>query len=167
MMQTNRMSVKDPISLEGFEDLLDRIFEADDKIRLADSRNDSAKLSAPNLVASSITRFSADNVTIVPTVGASVIATHSEWAVSSEQSDQELVVASEQVRGEVILLKARLAYALQALADAKFKEKALRTRVASLEDQLNVVPHLLSKAARLTELESYLEGLIGRLADLA
>ena len=158
MLQTNRMSSKDPISLEGFEELLDRAFEPQIARRQNKEFGQRTDKSAPNLVASNLVPFVTDNKSVAP-LPATGPASERDW--SAEPGE---LVAFEQLKGEILLLRARLDYAFRELAKAKFKEKRLRTKLASMEDQLKLIPELFNKAVRLRELENYLTRLTDRLS---
>ncbi|PWT95168.1 MAG: hypothetical protein C5B53_11835 [Candidatus Melainabacteria bacterium] len=163
MIQSNRLSAKTPISLEGFEDLLDRVFEPTSRHGLARASRHSTSVTAPNLVASKALGEIADNVVVGPghAMFLAVPSLHESVALEKAPAD------AAQLACEVRLLEARLEYALQSLAEARFTEKKLKTKLAAMEDQIKQIPLLFEKAVRLRELESYLTGLIVELNKLA
>jgi len=160
MIQANRLSAKTPISLEGFEDLLDSDLEAASRHLRAGRRL--ANVPAPNLVASKPRGENADNLFYGP----------GHAMFQAVPSLPEAVIQKEppadpaQLASQVLLLTARLEYALEALAEARFVEKKLKTELAAMEDQVKQIPLLFDKAVRLRELEGYLASLIVELNKL-
>jgi hypothetical protein len=158
MLQANRMSSKDPISLEGFEKLLDRAFKPHVVPGKGRQMSRSNERSAPNLVALNVTHIST-NDQASPLPAAVRTVSDEDWSTA----DNEVVAAGE-LKAEILLLKARLDYAFKELEQARVKEKRLMTKLASMEDQIRVIPELFSKAVRLRELEHYLTRLTVRLS---
>ena len=156
MIQSNRLSAKTPISLDGFEDLLDRVIEPTFRHGQVKASRRSTQSAAPNLVASKPLGEIADNVIVGPGNAMFLAVPSLPESVASENAPADRA----QLAGEVRLLEARLEYALEALAEARFTEKKLKTMLAAMEDQVKQIPLLFDKAVRLRELESYLTGLI-------
>lgn len=164
MMQSNRMSFKDPISLDGFEDLMNQIFEPRGKMRQIKLES-SLPGGAPNLVASNKGKILTGQFRAKDVASVSGKTTARYPAVPRPISN-ESVVAPVELSGELNLLNAQLDFALKALAKADLRERALRVKVAALEDKVSAIPILLEKAARLRELESCMSGWLVRLTNL-
>lgn len=161
MIQSNRMSVQTPISLEGFEHLLDQVFEPVSKHERARTARRSAKIGAPNLVASQTAHPTADNVVVGP--GHAMF--HAVPSLYESVAGENAPASSAQLAAEVRLLKARLDYALDALDQARFSEKKLKMQLAAMEDQMKQVPLLFERAVKLRQLEIYLTSLVAELSN--
>jgi hypothetical protein len=156
MIQTNWQQAADPASLEGLDDLLDGVFAPPVSSNLTKRSIEWHSGLAPNLVAPN-----ADN-RIRPERRTPRLARFS----STDSTALDSKPSYDELKGQVSLLTARLAYALEALSEAKSQQAVLRTQVAALKDQLRLMPELLNKALRLRELESGLARLIRRAMDL-
>lgn len=137
----------DPISLEGLEPLLDRVFSADPTVRL--ERPDVRPFLSP--VAPTTAR-TIDSGEILGADDDEIISSGSLKA--NEISDASLVI--NELCATIDLLRAQLAFSNSELRFANDRNRWLEMQVATKDDQLRLMPDLMSRAAQVTIAEQEL-----------
>lgn len=137
----------DPASLEGLEPLLDRVFSADPTVRL--ERPDVRPFMSP------VTRLPIRTVDSGEILGADddeIISSGSNR--STEAADASLVI--NELCATIDLLRAQLAFSNSELRFANDRNRWLEMQVATKDDQLRLMPDLMSRAAQVTVAEQEL-----------
>jgi chromosome segregation ATPase len=137
----------DPASLEGLEPLLDRVFSADPTVRL--ERPDVRPFMSP------VTRLPISTVDSGEILGADddeIISSGSNR--STEAADASLVI--NELCATIDLLRAQLAFSNSELRFANDRNRWLEMQVATKDDQLRLMPDLMSRAAQVTVAEQEL-----------
>ncbi|HNB21369.1 MAG TPA: hypothetical protein PKZ32_03070 [Candidatus Melainabacteria bacterium] len=137
----------DPISLEGLEPLLDKVFSADPTVRL--ERPDVRPFLSP--VAPTTAR-TIDSGEILGADDDEIISSGS--AKANEISDASLVI--NELCATIDLLRAQLAFSNSELRFANDRNRWLEMQVATKDDQLRLMPDLMSRAAQVTIAEQEL-----------
>jgi hypothetical protein len=136
--------IMDPASLEGLEPLLDRVFSVAPPAN-PDVRPFMTPLAPPlEGTSDSGELFSADTEII-----------SSGAPVSSESADASMVI--NELCATIDLLRAQLAYSNSELRFAADRNRWLEMQIASKEDQLRLMPDLMSRAAQVTIAERELK----------
>jgi len=136
--------IMDPASLEGLEPLLDRVFSVAPPAH-PDVRPFMTPLAPPlEGTSDSGELFSADTEII-----------SSGAPVSSESADASMVI--NELCATIDLLRAQLAYSNSELRFAADRNRWLEMQIASKEDQLRLMPDLMSRAAQVTIAERELK----------
>lgn len=136
--------VMDPASLEGLEPLLDRVFSAAPPAN-PDIRPFMTQI-APSLDGTSDSGdlFSADGEII-----------SSGMPFSSERDDASVVI--NELCATIDLLRAQLAFSNSELRFAADRNRWLEMQIATKEDQLRLMPDLMTRAAQVTVAERELK----------
>lgn len=136
--------IMDPASLEGLEPLLDRVFSVAPPAH-PDVSPFMTPLAPPlEGTSDSGELFSADTEII-----------SSGAPVSSESADASMVI--NELCATIDLLRAQLAYSNSELRFAADRNRWLEMQIASKEDQLRLMPDLMSRAAQVTIAERELK----------
>ena len=127
--------ILDPASLEGLEPLLDRVFSAAPPPH-PDVRPFMTAIAppAPRTIDSGVL-FGADDEIISSGV-----------AQSTDNTDASLVI--NELCATIDLLRAQLAFSNSELRFAHDRNRWLETQIATKEDQLSLMPDLMTRAAR-------------------
>lgn len=134
----------DPASLEGLEPLLDRVFSADPTVRL--ERPDVRPFMSP---VTPLPIRTADSGEILGADDDEIISSGSNR--STEASDASLVI--NELCATIDLLRAQLAFSNSELRFANDRNRWLEMQVATKDDQLRLMPDLMSRAAQVTVAE--------------
>jgi len=135
----------DPASLEGLEPLLDRVFSAAPPAH-PDIRPFMSPIAPPlESTSDSGELFGAD---------VEIISGSSD---SSERADASLVI--NELCATIDLLRAQLAFSNAELRFAADRNRWLEMQIATKEDQLRLMPDLISRAAQVTVAERELQGI--------
>ncbi|MBA3857791.1 MAG: hypothetical protein C0507_12860 [Cyanobacteria bacterium PR.3.49] len=136
--------VMDPASLEGLEPLLDRVFSAAPPAN-PDIRPFLTQIAPPlDGTSDSGDLFSADSEII-----------SSGLPFSSERDDATLVI--NELCATIDLLRAQLAFSNSELRFAADRNRWLEMQIATKEDQLRLMPDLMTRAAQVTVAERELK----------
>lgn len=137
----------DPASLEGLEPLLDKVFSADPTVRL--ERPDVRPFMSPVAKLPTRTTDSGD------ILGADDDEIISGTSRSSESADASLVI--NELCATIDLLRAQLAFSSSELRFANDRNRWLEMQMATKDDQLRLMPDLMTRASQVTIAERELK----------
>lgn len=143
--------ILDPISLEGLEPLLDKVFSAEP----------SAHPPAHPDVRPFMTQIAPPLHVVDDTIDSGEIFAADDEIISGpsykkdEMSDASLVI--NELCATIDLLRAQLAFSNSELRFAHDRNRWLETQIATKEDQLRLMPDLMTRAAQVTVAERELK----------
>jgi hypothetical protein len=143
--------IMDPASLEGLEPLLDRVFSADPTVRL--ERPDVRPFLSP------VTPLPIRTTDSGEILGADDDEIISGSLRTSEAADASLVI--NELCATFDLLRAQLAFSNSELRFANDRNRWLEMQLATKDDQLRLMPDLMSRAAQVTIAEQELREIQG------
>lgn len=143
--------IMDPASLEGLEPLLDRVFSADPTVRL--ERPDVRPFFSP------VTPLPIRTTDSGEILGADDDEIISGSLRTSEAADASLVI--NELCATLDLLRAQLAFSNSELRFANDRNRWLEMQLATKDDQLRLMPDLMSRAAQVTIAEQELREIQG------
>ncbi|HIA52265.1 MAG TPA: hypothetical protein EYN91_09295 [Candidatus Melainabacteria bacterium] len=143
--------IMDPASLEGLEPLLDRVFSADPTVRL--ERPDVRPFLSP------VTPLPIRTTDSGEILGADDDEIISGSLRTSEAADASLVI--NELCATLDLLRAQLAFSNSELRFANDRNRWLEMQLATKDDQLRLMPDLMSRAAQVTIAEQELREIQG------